>query len=165
MKRTKNEKIAFNKGYYVDDKGNIFNSNNITVNGNYTNGYKVFNIRDEKNNIIRIRVHRLVGYQKFGDEIYDENKVIRHLDNNSKNNCVENIGIGTYHDNRMDMPENERLELSKNANKNQKFLNDDEIIDLQKQYSEGYRMKYLMKKFNIKSKGTYSNYINKKMIQ
>jgi len=163
MKRSEVEKILIQKGYYVDKDGVVHNKDGVIISVNaYKNGYYKFTHR-HNDKLLRVKVHRLVAYQKFGDKIYDEKIVVRHMDGNSLNNSHDNINIGTYSDNRMDIKPEIRKKLSKNASDKNKVLNESEIIELQKLYNEGFRMKYLMEKFSIKSKGAYSNYINKKL--
>ena len=47
----------------------------------------------------KVKVHRLVAYQKFGKRIFEPGVQVRHLDDNSLNNSWDNIGIGTQVDN------------------------------------------------------------------
>lgn len=42
-----------------------------------------------------VEVHRLVAYQKFGEDMFKRGQVVRHLNSNSLDNSFPNIGIGT----------------------------------------------------------------------
>lgn len=161
MTRNKNELIAYELGYRINNNGEIVNPIGDIINGSvYNVVYKKFNIR-QNNSYIRIKVHRLIAYQKFGEKIFDENIVVRHLDGNGFNNKYENIEIGSESDNRMDIPIDLRMKLSLNASNIVRKLTDSEILRLQSLYADGYRMKFLMSEFNIQSKGSYHNYLHK----
>ena len=77
--------------------------------------------------------------------------VIRHLDGNSLNNKEENIEIGTSSDNMFDIPEKVRIKKSALANR---IYSNELIKQIQKDKKLGLSYKDLMKKYNIKSKGT-----------
>ena len=77
--------------------------------------------------------------------------VIRHLDGNSLNNKEENIEIGTSSDNMFDIPEKVRIKKSALANR---IYSNELIKQIRKDKELGLSYKDLMKKYNIKSKGT-----------
>ena len=58
---------AYNKGYRVINNEVIYR--NKRVKGNIGGGYKYINIRMD-GKVIKVNIHRLVAYQKFGDEIF-----------------------------------------------------------------------------------------------
>ena len=125
----------------------------------YTNpNYYCFNIKNNENKTCRILVHRLQAYQKFGDEIFKEGVVVRHLDNNSLNNSFDNIAIGTQLDNILDRPSEERLNHAKYASSFSQKYNHKEIYNF---YMQTKSYKLTMEKFNISSKGVI-NYIKNK---
>ena len=90
-------KIANKKGYYVDKNGNVFYKNKIRkcqIRKFKPNiKYYFFNIRNN-NKIMSVKVHQFQAYQKYGNDIFKENIVIRHLNGNSLDNSYENIAIG-----------------------------------------------------------------------
>lgn len=77
--------------------------------------------------------------------------VIRHLDGNSLNNKEENIEIGTNSDNMFDIPEKVRIKKSALANR---IYSNELIKQIRSDKHLGLSYKDLMKKYNIKSKGT-----------
>lgn len=77
--------------------------------------------------------------------------VIRHLDGNSLNNKEENIEIGTSSDNMFDIPEKVRIKKSALANR---IYSNELIKQIRRDKELGLSYKDLMKKYNIKSKGT-----------
>jgi hypothetical protein len=102
----------FNRNYTIDKEGVIKNPKGEILQGHIdsTNKpiYKKFKIRLEDRNI-SCNVHRIQGYAKFGEQIFDKTLVVRHLDGNSLNNSWENIGIGTFSDNQLDIPKEQRI--------------------------------------------------------
>lgn len=151
-------KEAKEKGYKFSLKGDI-----ITPKGKIrklflnSNGYYSFGFKTKENKVIGIEVHRFIGYMKYGDILFDKNFIIRHLNNNSKDNSFDNLGRGTHSENRYDMPEKERLKYSLNATSKVKIHNHEDIL---KRREQGATYKELMEEFNISSKGTLSFIIN-----
>ena len=163
MIRSKNELYAYKKGYRINNLGEIVNPKNSIINGFISNRlYKIFKVRNGTK-YLTIGVHRLIAYQKFGNKIFNQDIVVRHLDGNKLNNKYENIEIGSFSDNKMDIPSNIRVKMAVHANKDRKILSEEQTIELQSLYAEGYRMKFLMLKFNIKSKSSYHSYLHKKL--
>lgn len=69
-------------------------------------GYPSISFRRRKLGIDqKVEVHRIIGYQKYGDLIFDERLVLRHLDGDKGNFRQENIAIGTDLDNHLDKPQ------------------------------------------------------------
>lgn len=96
--------LSKEKGYYVDKKGLIYNKKGKSlIISTSIRGYASFNIRIKGKNPTRSFLHRLQAYQKFGDKIFEEGIVVRHLDGNPLNNSWDNIAIGTQSDNVMDI--------------------------------------------------------------
>lgn len=148
-------RISKEKGYSVDKDGNVFNKDGkkiaLSVNNKGT-GYKSFNIRINGSNPTRSFVHRLQAFQKFGESVFDENLVIRHLNGDSTDNSFENIGIGSLSDNMLDIPKEKRV-----VNASNPTYNHEEVI---KDRQNGLTYKEIMEKHGIKSKGTVSFIVN-----
>lgn len=144
------------KGYYVDKNGVLFNKKDEKISLSKTKkGYFSFNIRVNGSKPTRSFVHRLQAYQKFGEKIFDEDLVIRHLNGDSTDNTYDNIGIGTASDNMMDVPKEKRIINASNP------TYDHEAI--LKDRKNGFTYKELMEKYSIPSKGTISFIINKSL--
>ena len=159
---TINDKIlsAVDKGYQVDEQGNVWYNNNLRKLTNDTKGYLEFSIRCE--GIKRpqnVPVHRLQAYQKFGDKIFEKGIVVRHLDGNPHNNSITNISIGTHQENMMDIPKEQRIAHAKHAASYGIKFNADEVKEY---YNKCHSYKETMDKFNIPSKGTLHNIIHKR---
>lgn len=145
------------KGYYVKS-GQVFSKKGKIKNYLSNSGYYSFTIRDGNGERANIKVHRLVAFQKYGDVMFNDNLVVRHLDGNPLNNSEDNISIGTQTDNRMDIPPDIRKSLAVNASSYFKKYNHDEVKKFRK---EGMTYKQIMLATGIKSKGTVSWIINK----
>lgn len=155
------EKELIEKGYYIDKKGNLYNPKGEKITGYIANnGRRATGIRRADNTVAPIFFHRIVAYVKFGDAIYEEGIEVRHLDNNCLNNSWDNIDIGTDHDNKMDIPKEERQKRASNAS--MKYSNE-LAKQIREDHIKGLSYKNLMLKYGISSKGTLSFIINKRM--
>lgn len=156
----KNEEVAYNMGYRVDESGNLFDNKNVIKNLNTPKrGYNIFQINNANNKKMKVFIHRLVAYQKFGQSIYKEGIVVRHLNGISNDNSYDNIEIGTFSDNMFDIPKEKRIERSRKSNV--KYKNE-ELKNILSFYSESKSYKKTMIKFNISSKGTLWHVLNKR---
>lgn len=105
-----------------------------------------------------IKCHRLQAYQKYGDMLYGEGMMVRHLNGDSLDNSWGNIAIGTNSENQMDIPEQIRLFRARYASSFMQKHNHDDIISF---YKENKSYKKTMEKFEISSKGTLHYILNK----
>lgn len=142
---------SYESGYRVVD-GIPYNPDGKRLKGWIQAGYHY--IRPTKK--VSLAVHRLVVYQKFGEEMFAPDIEVRHLDNNKLNNLAENIGIGNRSENMMDLPKERRVEM---ARKQSTKYDADEIKRL---YEELGSYSKVMKATGIKSKGTIAYIINKR---
>lgn len=154
---------AYNKGYRIIN-GNIHSPNNKLLknqNNKSNKSYSKFTIYYLKKSI-KVSVHRLVAFQKYGDKLFKKGIEVRHLDGNPQNNLEENIAIGTCRDNHLDIPVSKRILLATNAAKHLRKFNDLEIKQIRTDHKQGLSYNKLMEKYNITSKGTMSYIINHK---
>lgn len=161
--RSRKETIAWEKGYYVNGLGEVFNKKGNKLKLTAYNGYYQFSIR-VKSKKYRIKVHRLQAYQKFKDMIYDPTLVIRHLNGDSFDNSFNNIGIGTHHDNTMDISRDIRLQLAMNASKKAIKYPLNLVNEIKEFYNNCKSYKETMEKYNIPSKGTLWYILNERKI-
>lgn len=149
--------FAHKIGYRISEQGEIINPKGKKIKGSRNKENRIYlNIRYE-NSFLRIPAHRLQAYQKFGDKIFDDKLVVRHLNGKPYDNSFLNIEIGTPSQNMMDRPADIRMAHSKHASSFSKKHNHEEILDF---YNKCKSYKKTMEKFNITSKGTL-NYIKK----
>lgn len=151
------EKELIDLGYYVTKEGFCFNKKGKQLFGSVcTKGHlKLHTKIDGKS--VHVYIHRIQAYQKFGEDIYNEGILVRHLNSIPSDNSWDNIGIGTHSDNMMDMPKEMRVKKSSNANKK---YSDELVIEIKEYHISGHSYKEIMEKYNISSKGTVSNIIN-----
>jgi len=105
---SKNEEAVFKMGFRVLN-GIVYGpSGELRKPTLSVRGYMQFSVRiDGKKKIIKL--HRLIAYQKYGEELYNH-QCVRHLDGNTTNNDPANIALGSQQDNLMDIqPEVRRL--------------------------------------------------------
>lgn len=147
---------AVELGFHVEVDGILKRNNTILHPVNHsTNGDVRLSTNFRYNNILyRVTVHQLQAFQKFGDKLFEKGIVVRHLNGISSDNSYDNIDIGTQSDNRFDIPEYKRKEISSKANKK---YNHKQIVDL---HNKGFSYKEIMKLTGIKSKSTVSHIIN-----
>lgn len=99
-----------------------------------------------------LNVHQLQAYQKFGDELFKEGIVVRHLNDISTDNSWDNIAIGTYKDNALDMPKWKRQLRSSNP-----IYDHHQVKKLREQ---GLTYKQIMEITGIRSKSTINRILN-----
>ena len=159
--KSRYEILAKDKGYYVDLQGNAFSARGKKVGTRGSDPYMYIGIRVSETKVIKVYVHRLQAYQKFGDAIFDKGIEVRHLNGDSFDNSYENIAIGTPFENAMDKAKETRMRCAKKASEAIKKYSDELAQQIQLEYSKGSNYRELMKKYSISSKGTL-NYILKR---
>lgn len=76
----RNEELAFNKGYRIDDNGDVHGLSGQKLKPWVDSwGYKNFKV----GKYINLSVHRLMAYQLFGDKLFEKDKEVRHSRNAS----------------------------------------------------------------------------------
>ncbi len=98
---------------------------------------------------IPISVHKIIAYQKYGNDLFKEGILVRHLDGNSLNNVIDNIAIGTASDNMMDIPREERLRHGQLAASYLRKYDETTELSICKSYKKGLGYKRLSKKYSI----------------
>lgn len=156
------EKILNERGYYIDKEGNAHNPLGKVLKGKIKNGYKCLSIRIGKRKT-DVRFSRLQAYQKYGDEIYKDGIVVRHLDNVKENNSFTNIAIGTQSENLMDNPKEKRLEYAINASKKASKYDKNFVEEIRQKHIDGWSYSKIKEHYKL-PKSTISYIINHKYI-
>ena len=152
-------KVFFERGYSIIDEGKVFNPKGRELKlGKTKDGYYSINLRLPKENPTRVFIHKLQAFKKFGDKVFEQAIVVRHLNGISTNNSWENIGIGSHSDNTMDIPKEVRIKRAKHAASFKKVKYNKEKV--KKFHSKDNSYKKTMKEFNISSKGTLCYLLN-----
>jgi hypothetical protein len=154
------EETLTKRGYLVTEDGLLLNPKGHKIGNIDKQGYVQSSIRIDKKSAV-FYAHRLQAFQKYGDKLFIDGVVTRHVNGNSLDNSWNNIAIGSHSENMMDIPEQIRIKKAKHASSFIKKYNDDEVIDF---YNTCKSYKKTMDKFGISSKGTL-NYILKKNSQ
>jgi len=151
---------AFEKGYRVVD-GSVISPKGRTISlVTDTNGYRKFSVKvaGERQHV---PVHRLVGYEKYGKSLFEDDTCVRHLDGDCTNNKADNIRIGSYADNMQDIPAKIRVQKARKAAASKRKLTEQQVAQLRKDREEGATYPQLMSKYGI-AKSTVSYIVNKK---
>lgn len=123
-------------------------------------GYKVFTAGPRERRV-PVKVHCAVAFLKFGNSLFEEGQVVRHLNGHRTDNRWENIGIGTRSQNALDIPRDKRLEMAIHAASFLWKLSSKDVKNLRSERESGANYKYLCKKYKV-SKSTVSYVVNKK---
>lgn len=105
----------FENGGDIDDDGNVFGTKGKQLNPSNRKNYNSASTYYKRigvwynGNTVEVKVHRLQAFKKFGYEMFGEGIVVRHLNNFSLDNSVDNIAIGTIQDNANDIPHHARV--------------------------------------------------------
>lgn len=154
-------KEAYIMGYRVNVDGTVssYTGTQLVVNyqGKHPHRYARFSLKGNK----VVIVHKLQAYQKFGEELFRDGVVVRHLNGITTDNSAENISIGSQSENMMDIPEEIRLESSLRAAKVRRKLTWEEVELLRKDHASGFTNKELREKYEI-AKSTVSYIVNNK---
>jgi len=102
-----------------------------------------------KGTSVPISVARIIAYQKYGDKLFQDGIVVRHLDGNGLNNSKDNIFIGSMHDNMMDIPQEERMVHGKRAASFLRKYSNEVESSICKSYKSGLGYKRLSKRYDI----------------
>ena len=156
-------KLAYDLGY------RIINGNAISKKGKClkpmltSTGYRSFSIRlpvaTGQRKTCRIAYHRLVAYQKYGDNMFAPSVIVRHHDGDCLNNLDDNILIGTPSDNMMDQTLQVRRAKSIKASTVNRVLTDEEVTRLKEdRFVHGLTYSQLATKYCIGHKG-HAHYI------
>jgi hypothetical protein len=161
------EKNLFEKGYTIDDYGNVYSPNGNKLKPIKKNGYPAITTRyiDEngKKCFRKIKTSRLQAYKTFGDKIYDYNIVVRHLNGNKEDNSVSNIAIGTNSDNAYDIPKDIRMKRSMIGAKLVNKYSAEFVLKIRDEYSNGKTYTKLQNEYKL-PKSTINYIIKHKYI-
>lgn len=152
------EQLAYERGYTMDDEGNMYRPNGKQIKGCISNtGYRTTKITKKD----RLDFHRFMAFLKFKELMYEKSIQVRHLDGIRSNNSKSNIEIGTPQQNMMDKKPEVRFRAAKNAARVLRKLTDEEVISLRKDRELGLRYIDLMGKYHINSKSTIAYIVNR----
>lgn len=154
------EVIANQRGYFVDKNGTFKTPNDTIIKTKDKQGYVKTSIQIRGKNK-HLYAHRLQAYQMYGEKIYEEGIVCRHLDNDKNNNSVKNICLGSSKENFLDIPREQIIKIAHRAAKATIKYDRDEVMGF---YERCKSYKQTMERFNISSGGTLHYILNKRKL-
>ena len=155
--------IAYERGYRVTKDGSLLNPKGKVIGDSVdSRGYKQTSIKINKKNT-NIRTHRLQAYQKYGNKLFEDGIVVRHLNGNRLDNSLYNIAIGTQRDNLMDIPKEIRTRTSIEGAKTQIKYSKEFVLKLREEYKYIKNYTQLGRKYEIPYT-TIRNIINKRKV-
>jgi transposase len=145
---------TYNQGVRCDEEGNLLSPDNTPRRlREDKDGYLIFS-----NNVsfgsYPVKLHRLQAYQKYGDKLFEDGIMTRHLDGNPKNNNINNIDIGDNYQNQQDIPEDIRKKRSVRGlieakKANTKYTDEFKREVAEYMYIECHTSREAEKKFNL----------------
>jgi len=138
---------AVDKGYRVEGKYVIGPARRPLKLLVSRKGYPRFKVRHAGESHF-VAVHRLVAFFAWGETIFEEGIVVRHMDGNKHNFHVSNLQLGTVRDNSLDEPLELRVARAKHAAAERKLsqATQDTIVNLRKC---GHTYAYIAKELGI----------------
>jgi len=155
--------IAYQKGYRVTKDGDLLNPKGKVIGDCLdSKGYKQTAIKINKKNT-NILTHRLQSYQKYGDKLFEDGIVVRHLNGNKLDNSWDNIVIGTQSENMMDIPKEIRTSIAIARAKVSIKYPKEFVMKLREEYKDIKSYAELGRKYNM-HKGVLWKLINKRKV-
>jgi hypothetical protein len=153
-------RTAFEKGYRVTKDGKVLSPTGTFRKLGMSSGcsrssgtsrprYLTFNVVDSRKKRVPVPVHRLAGYQLYGEAALDSVTQVRHLDGDHTNNRFTNLAIGSGTDNALDRPEAERKAHARHAASFRRNLTDRQVGRLKKDRARGETYAQLSEKYGI----------------
>jgi len=152
--------IAKLRGYTATQSGDVISPTGTVLACTGGGKYNTFSI-NVKGDPLPVKVHQFVAYLKYGRRALGENVVVRHSNDNRRDNSFLNIRIGTQSNNMMDQPRSVRVARARHAAKSNKKLSDAQIRALLADRAGGMKYAELMAKYKV-AKSTVSYIVNGK---
>lgn len=164
------EKVAYEVGYRVNDEGEVFNPVGMKLKVTSVNNKRYpqvnFKYKDKK---YYVRMHRIAAYCFYGEEMFEEGIVVRHLNDDKSDLSRQNIALGTQAENMADMSKESKLISSEKkrayAIKNRIIpprnvkISDEKIPEIVNLLDRGWSYRKLADKYDVHHSTIY--YINK----
>lgn len=135
-------------GYRVDRFGNVYNTKGILRSCNKDkHGYNRFTIKYE-GKCRSVYVHKVVAYQKFGEEAFKKGQQVRHLNGKQDDCSYENISIGTPSENIYDINVDVRKKKALKAAKSLRKFSDSDIKRIRSLRGQGLTLSKIAEEFD-----------------
>jgi uncharacterized protein YerC len=156
---------AYGLGYRSTQEGNIIGKSGkilkLQLVAGYYQFYADFVTKEQPKRVwSHIKVHRFIGYEKYGNLIFEDGLLIRHKDSNPLNNTWDNLLIGNASDNMLDQPEEVRVRKAIQATQFVRKYPDELLKEVFfDRYNLGFTYRDIKEKYGI-SKSTLSHIFN-----
>lgn len=154
-------KYLHDKGYMVTKEGDTLNPKGEKIGSIDRQGYIKIAVRINGKRKV-VNAHRLQAYQKFGNLIFENGIQVRHKNGIKTDNSYDNILIGTYSDNRNDIPSDIRMKSALKASSCNLKYNKSDVINFYNNNGGSYSK--TMIEFGISSKGTLHYILKTKVL-
>lgn len=153
-------RLAFGLGYRVTEEGNVYNPKGfkMSVNSNRNKRYPQLGFKYEGVNYTA-RMHRLAAYCFYGDKLFEEGLLVRHLNDDKTDLSSNNIVMGTQFDNMADISEEKlavmsskkrRYAISNGITPPRKLkITDEQVIEIMILIANGDSQRNIAKLYNV----------------
>ena len=144
-KTTKAIRLAYEKGYRVKDKGIVLNPKGEKMNIRKFDKYPKFTVHGAnfgKYRHFSVPVHRFAAYCFFGEEIFEDGVVVRHLNDDKSDYKRSNLALGSLSDNMNDIPKDlvkARLDYARSFQgpSPKRMLSDEDVRAIRRRIAKG----------------------------
>lgn len=151
--------IAYEKGYRVTDCGVLMGIKGkpLVVRKRGNQRYPTFSVNVGKltaSGVFGIPVHRFAGFCFYGDDIFNPELCVRHLDADTENISKSNLILGTHSENELDKCPEARSRVGRIARSyqerpsNSRFT-DDEVRDIRLRAANGEKGADIARDLNV----------------
>lgn len=163
--------LAYELGYKVTENGEVYNPKGMKmkVSSNKNTRYPQISFKHSGEGYC-VRMHRLAAYCFYGQNIFNDRILVRHLNDDKTDLSKNNIVLGTQVDNMADISEEKQAEMSVKkreyalANnikppRNVK-ISDEEVVNIMHLLASGLSQREVAKRYKVHH--STINYIDKK---
>lgn len=148
---SKKEQEAYDLGYRVTVDGLVVAPSGRVLQPFFKNSQRDYPAFSGYRKLGKIKVHRLVAYQKWGEDIYRHGVEVRHLDGDITNFSVDNLALGTHQQNALDIPKERRLDRAQKAGNAVRKYDAEKRQEIRRFYVSTRSYKHTMARFGISS--------------
>lgn len=124
-------------------------------------GYAVISFSRREHGIqMRVLVHRVVAYQKYGEQIFQPGLVCRHKNDDRADFSSDNILLGTQRENLMDIAPARRIKTAIKASSFLRVATDEQVAKIRADKASGMSYSELARKHGLSGKGTAHYIVN-----
>lgn len=139
-------RYLYNKGYRGTEDGRFINPRGKELKTKAKSNHKYAQSQVWFQGVrYNYHFHRVVAYQLFGEKLFEDGMVVRHLNGNPLDNSWENLALGTNSENEQDKKPEDRTRVARIANSKRKNVNrysmrrftDDQVREIRERNKNG----------------------------